>query len=228
MQRWANDLYDAGVWSADHWVGVVLDRLAELELDEETIVVVVSDHGEELFEHGLFTHAHGLTRELVRVPLILAGPDIPAGERRTGLCSTNALGATLLRRLGLEPGPQWPAADLFEGEPPAVWFSTRQGWWKGRANQPLFGLRSGALTCVLAPTGEPWGGGASGDATFFDLARDSAEREDLALRDHPDLAALRARLEARLATLGLERLDPLDTPDEATLDMLRDIGYLGR
>ncbi|MEQ1894404.1 MAG: sulfatase, partial [Planctomycetota bacterium] len=227
-QRWASDLYDAGVSSADHWVGVVLAKLAELELTEETIVVVTSDHGEELFEHGLFTHGHSLHRELVRVPLIVAGPGIPVGERVAGLRSTNALGATLLRRLGLEPGSQWPAVDLFADEAETVWFSTRQGWWNGRANQALYGLRRGALSLVFAPTGEPWGGGEPGSVALFDRALDPAEEQDLAARRPADTAALRALLEQRLVEFDVGQVDPLDTPDAATLDMLRDIGYLGR
>jgi hypothetical protein len=109
-----------------------------------------------------------------------------------------------------------------------VFFSTRQGWWNGRVNQALYGLRQGDLTLFLAPTGQPWGGGPAGGVALFDRALDPREREDLAARRPAEAAALRALLEQHLAQLEAERFDALDGPDEATLDMLRDIGYIGR
>lgn len=227
-QRWTSELYDACAWSADHWVGVVLAKLAELGLEDETIVVVTSDHGEELFEHGLFAHAHALHRELVRVPLVVAGPGFEAGARVAGARSTDALAATLLARLGVEARADFPAADLLAPPGREIFFSTRQGWWNGRGNQPLYGLRQGDHTLVFAPEGEPWGGGPAGAVTLRDAARDPAEREDFAAREPELVARLRARLAARLAELGAGRVDAFDAPDAATLDMLRDIGYIGR
>jgi arylsulfatase len=66
--------YDSEIAFTDRQIGRVLRRLDELGLAEETLVVLTSDHGEELNERGHFGHAYSLFDELVRVPLILRIP----------------------------------------------------------------------------------------------------------------------------------------------------------
>ena len=226
-RRHASQLYDACVWSADHWVGQVLARLRELGLEDETLVVVTSDHGEELFERGLFAHGHSLHRELVRVPLVLAGPGIEAGRVVEGLRASRALGATLLRRLGLEPPDGWSGPDLLDEPDGPIFFSTEQGWWKGRGGNPLHGLVLGERVLHWAPEGRPWAGGPPGEVALYDRRLDPDERADLSAERPDEVAFLRALLEQHLA--GRPRTSgALDAPDAATLDMLRDIGYIGR
>ncbi len=69
-------LYDAAVREVDDHVGRLLDGLRERGLDENTIVILASDHGESLGERGLyFAHDFTLYEELLRVPLVLKVPD---------------------------------------------------------------------------------------------------------------------------------------------------------
>ena len=75
--------YDGGVSYADAQVGRLLNRLQELGLEENTIVVLTSDHGEMLGEHDEFGHG-GLHEEVIRVPLVFAYPDQVAGGRTAG------------------------------------------------------------------------------------------------------------------------------------------------
>lgn len=78
-----------------------------------TIVVVVGDHGESLGEHGEATHAflcHGATMD---VPLVVAGPGIPAGEEQTRLAALTDLAPTLRRLCGL-PNRDTDGEDLLE------------------------------------------------------------------------------------------------------------------
>jgi len=231
-QRWIADLYDAGVWSADDWLGRVLARLDELELTEKTIVVVTSDHGEELFDHGLLTHGHGLHRELVRVPLVMAGPGIARGGRVRTLLSSAALGPTLARLGGSALSGVTEPLDLFseEGAPDAVLFSTRHGWWGGVGGQVLYGVRSGSTVLHYAPDGRAWGtmSPAKGDVRLYDLAADPAEQDDLSARDPARTQALRDELVQRLAELEERRVASGGFADEATLETLRALGYVGR
>jgi len=76
------DSYDGGVFYADSLIGKLVWKLKELELFDKTLIVLLSDHGEELFEHNpLAAHGHSLYDELLRVPLILAGPGLlPQGK----------------------------------------------------------------------------------------------------------------------------------------------------
>ncbi len=76
------DLYDACIRSVDDEVGALLDRIDALGLGENTLVALVSDHGEEFGEHDGFEH-NALWKELLHVPLIIRVPAQvrPDGER---------------------------------------------------------------------------------------------------------------------------------------------------
>jgi arylsulfatase len=67
-------LYDAEVAAADTSFGALLDELGRRGLADETIIVFVSDHGEEFADHGGFEHSRTLYEEVLRVPLIVRAP----------------------------------------------------------------------------------------------------------------------------------------------------------
>ena len=95
-------VYDATVLAADRLFGDVLSGLGDRRGGGEPYVCAFSDHGEELFEHGLLGHGMSLSEELVRIPLVLAGPGVAAG-RRSHTVSLADVGPTLLELAGL-PG----------------------------------------------------------------------------------------------------------------------------
>jgi arylsulfatase A-like enzyme len=68
------DRYDGEIAYTDRYVGALLDELGRSPLAQDTIVVLVADHGEEFGEHGNFGHGYALYEECVRVPLILHVP----------------------------------------------------------------------------------------------------------------------------------------------------------
>ena len=72
--RFLRDLYDGEVRYTDQGIGRLLQRLDELELSDETIVVLTADHGEEFLEHGNLGHTSSLYEELIHVPLIIRDP----------------------------------------------------------------------------------------------------------------------------------------------------------
>lgn len=69
-------LYNAEVRFTDEQLGLLFEGLRERNLWEETLVIVTSDHGEALGEHGAFGHYKALYEELFRVPLILQIPGL--------------------------------------------------------------------------------------------------------------------------------------------------------
>lgn len=77
--RRALQVYDATIAEADAAVALIVEHIEESHLSERTLFIVTSDHGEEFLEHGMRGHAHHLHRELVGVPLIIAGPGVPQG-----------------------------------------------------------------------------------------------------------------------------------------------------
>ncbi len=77
-----SELYDAAVRLADTRVGSVIDVLKERGLWDNTLFIVLSDHGEEFNEHGGWLHGQSVYEEVVRVPLIIRFPQgRHAGQR---------------------------------------------------------------------------------------------------------------------------------------------------
>src|SRR5207247_10191368 len=83
----------------------MLKTLEALGRRRDTYIVVTSDHGEEFFEHGSSGHAHALYSEMLRVPLIIAGPGVPQGRVCKDLVSLEDLAPTLLDLVSLPPVP---------------------------------------------------------------------------------------------------------------------------
>lgn len=73
--------YDGNLAYVDHLVGRFLERLANLGVLKETVVVIASDHGEEFLQHGSYSHGIRLYDELLHVPLIVWAPSITGVER---------------------------------------------------------------------------------------------------------------------------------------------------
>ncbi|MEM1205597.1 MAG: sulfatase [Acidobacteriota bacterium] len=96
------DLYDSGLAYADVYLGRLLDRLVDLGLDERTLVVFTSDHGEMLGEHGLAGHLY-LFEDNVLVPLVISGPGVPSGARIERQVRSIDIVPTVLDLLGLRP-----------------------------------------------------------------------------------------------------------------------------
>ena len=99
------DLYDGEIHFADSLVGRVLDTIEELVVHERTVIVITSDHGEELFERGTMGHGHSLHDELLRVPLIIRWPGGTPRARIEDQVRTMDLFPTLLDTLALPVPP---------------------------------------------------------------------------------------------------------------------------
>jgi len=104
--------YDAAAMYADMWLGVLLQRIDALGLGENTVVAVISDHGEDLLDHGFFNHRAGLWEETLHVPMMIRAPGLaPAlGEEPVALTD---LSATLLGLAGTSTA--FPGTDLLSG-----------------------------------------------------------------------------------------------------------------
>ena len=99
-RAWIRARYDNNVAYIDHSVDALLDALPA-----DATVILTADHGEEFWEHGAFEHGHALHEELLRIPMIVKGPGIPAihSEAPTSLLD---VAPTVLTAAGLS------AADL--------------------------------------------------------------------------------------------------------------------
>ncbi len=69
-------LYDTELFYLDQQLGVLFDELERLNLMDNSIIIITSDHGEEFYEHGGFGHLQTLYEEVIHVPLIIYYPDV--------------------------------------------------------------------------------------------------------------------------------------------------------
>jgi arylsulfatase A-like enzyme len=108
--------YAAEVTMVDRWLGRFLDRARELGMLEDTLLVVTSDHGHQLGEHGLTGKvARGLWYELLDVPLIVRRPGgIDAGKRVESFAQHHDIAPTVLAALGVAPRAALDGVNLLE------------------------------------------------------------------------------------------------------------------
>jgi len=95
--------YDGAVAYMDACLQTIFTALEDLDLVDNTIVVLNSDHGETLYDHDCFFDHHGMYDQTLHVPLILRYPGrIPAGKRVAGYNSHKDLLPTLMELAGIE------------------------------------------------------------------------------------------------------------------------------
>ncbi len=225
MTRWVDDVYDASIRTGDFWLGELLSYLDEKGLTENTVIAFSSDHGEELLDRGRVGHGHGLHTELVRVPLVIAGPGIPAGQRIVGPVSNRHLAPTLAVLGGSELPGMGDGGMLIPGmepnPPEEVMFATSKGWVAGRNYQELIGLRSGTSTLIW------WDGEQGGQVSLFDEASDPLQLQNLATEREQEASRLQGIAGERRADQRAWAPAHRIGVGAAGTEMLTGIGYLG-
>jgi tetratricopeptide (TPR) repeat protein len=213
----AQERYLGEVAAADAALEPLLRPLLEAR-DGRTIVVLTSDHGESLGEHGEASHGVFAYESTLRVPLVIYAPRILQSRVVTAPVRHVDVLPTLLDALGISDGPALPGSSLLAaaatGRPsPQVgtYFeslstSLNQGW------APLSGLVDGGLKYIDLPIPE-----------LYDLASDPGETRNLAGARVADLERLRALLaKERGPERGVTRVPE----DPAALERLRALGYV--
>jgi len=176
--RRMQDLYAAEVTMTDRWLGAFLDRLYARGLERDTVIVLVSDHGILLGEHGWTGKISvALHPALTRVPLVIVDPQRRlAGTASRYFASTHDVAPTVLSMVGVRPPASMEGVDLsafFRGTRPPE----REFAYGGYANS--FYYRSDRW--VLIADNQPK------NLKLFDLEHDRGEHENLTRR-RPQLA----------------------------------------
>ncbi len=96
------DAYDGSIRAMDVEIARLLERLGQLGLEERTLIAFLSDHGTEFLDHDRHFHGHSVYGELARVPLLLNGPNVPAGQVIEQTIQSLDLMPTVLELAGLE------------------------------------------------------------------------------------------------------------------------------
>lgn len=105
-------MYDSEIRFTDDTLRTTFDKLKKLGFLKNCIVVITADHGEEFGEHGGVLHRKHLYDELLKVPLIISGTDLPKGKVDERLASSVDIVPTVLAYLGLKARTPMAGRDL--------------------------------------------------------------------------------------------------------------------
>jgi len=220
----------------EHLIGPLVGVLKKENLYDRTGIVIVSDHGEELFEHGGWAHGRSTYNEIVRVPLIVKLPfSAHAGLRIAENVGLIDVLPTLMESIGHVPPPGLDGSSLMpliEGRRPweRTYFSdfwplpdrpmfprttaVIHGHFKLIAHQPLADWK---LHFDYPPPAVP-------EFELFDLRADPGETRNVISRE----AAMADFLMSRLAQYRGRKGSPAKAGplDDVILERLKALGYL--
>jgi arylsulfatase A-like enzyme/Tfp pilus assembly protein PilF len=214
------DRYDGEVEYSDEIVGQFLDHLRRVGRYDRATIVVLSDHGEGLGDHGEDEHGIFLYRETIQVPLVIKLPASRGGDRRVaapvqhidlvptfldlaGLDVPDRLRGRSLRPALEGSGPLNQTGIYSESLSPRYHF----GW------SELYALSDDRYRFIRAPRNE-----------LYDVVQDPAEQQSIAA-DRPQVAdAIRAALDRLIANAGI---DAPSAVSDADREKLAALGYVG-
>jgi arylsulfatase A-like enzyme len=213
--------YHAEVLAIDDQIGRLREVLVDLDLRERTLVVVTSDHGEGLGEHGEISHAYYVYDTTMRVPLILWGPSsIGSGRVIEPLVRTVDVAPTILEWLALPPLEDVQGVSLL-------------GLLDGRSSDLNLTGYGEALDFVAFGTSPlrfvregRWKYIHKVGPELYDLERDPGEKDDMIERRGEVAAHLRARLEELIAAAPPKPRGAEIELDEETRSQLLALGYV--
>ena len=217
-EKYKDRLYDGEIAYADHELGRLFDAVHQKSAANQTLIAVLSDHGESLGEHGEYTHGVFLYDSTLRIAFMMAGAGVPAGMRVKQQARTIDFLPTVLDLLGgRAPSPVQGASltPYFHAEdtPTAVSYAEslypkiNMGWAELRA------IRTNHWKYIRAPKPE-----------LYDLSQDPRESRNV-IQDH---AAEVQRFEAQLRGVigtGAEKVES-SMVDRRMLDQLQSLGYV--
>jgi hypothetical protein len=200
-RQYVKDRYDNNIRYAT-------DQIARLlaTLGPQDVVVIFSDHGEEFWDHQQFEHGHTLFDELLRVPFVIRGPDVPSGQVEQPV-SLLDIAPTLLDLLDIDHGPMDGVSLLpaMRGDTDALALLETRDLAFGR---PLYGTeRWGVLS------GEQKWSTHEGREALYDLGVDEGEGDNLLRRDQnlagPELREAMGRALGREAPVSYRLVNTL-------------------
>lgn len=239
-------LYDGELRFVDQQIGAFVRDLDRRGILDETLVVITSDHGEAIGDHGKTSHLQSVYEELVHVPLILRHPRLPAGLRVSTRVQTYDLFRTIVEFVGiteplpddarlsrnlLEPallGGSSARRSIVSEEEPSEWGMGLLRSVHGR-DADVSEMRRRYKAYYEGDLKYVWR--SDGKRELYDLATDPRERRDLAQRRPADVERLDRALTDWVEGLPANRIDEDGESSGLGLDpeaqrALRALGYV--
>jgi len=232
--RHLDSLYDAAVMGSDRFVGALLDGLQERGMLDNSLIVLLSDHGEELYDHNAYIyHACSVYQTGLHVPLAFVAPGIiPAGDVVEQSVELLDVSPTVLELLGVEAPPSLQGSSLVpylldpgteeEGRPAfSEYGDTRihtvlSGNWKLVDNPD-----HDSPICLPGATERHY---PVAPVELYNLVEDPLEKRNLAEQYPEKVEELRELIRRRFADLP-NRLTPQEIPEELK-EELEALGYV--
>ncbi len=205
--------YDGEIASADQIVGDLIADLKRLDVYDKALVIVLSDHGEGLGDHGEEEHGVLLYNEAIQVPLLVKLPESQKAGGTTGRpVELFDVAPTVLGLLGLDVPKAMPGVSLLaENVPPRRIYSEtfyprlHFGW------SELFSLIDEKSHYIDSPEPE-----------LYDREKDPGEKTNVLTRERRLYASMKKELD------GFDRqLQPPSAVDEETRQAMSALGYIG-
>ncbi|HJO22358.1 MAG TPA: sulfatase, partial [Myxococcota bacterium] len=217
-RRFIAGAYDEELLYIDAQIGRLLDGLEERGLLDDTLIILVSDHGEEFFDHGSFEHGHSVYQELLRVPLVIWAPRARARRVAAPVSIADVL-PTILAATGAEPEPGLYGRSLWKtvlgGDPPTERVFVAENTLRGGEQKALVRWPHKLVLDVT-----------TGATQLFDLVDDPGETRDLSAENPAVRDQLLVKLHATVEAPAHGRpAQPTEFPPD-TLERLRELGYL--
>lgn len=225
-------LYDGEIAATDAVVGQLVQALEREGFDDNTLIVITSDHGDEFFEHGNKGHSKTLYEEMIHVPLIFHFPGrVKAGQRiEQAIFGSVHLMPTILALVGIDPGSEAVGRDLSsvllgERPPRGLYAFSRLALLR---RFPLYAVRTQDRKYILRQTrANP----PDFDIVFYNLDEDPGEKRPISALDEEArrVAAHFRKLidDYSSAAKALPIEGSQEAPlDERTQENLRSLGYI--
>jgi choline-sulfatase len=218
--------YDGEIAYADAQIGALLKGLEKLGMDENTLVVFTSDHGEDLGQHGEGSHGFFLYDATLMVPLIISHPpELPSGAAVAEQARTVDIMPTILELAGLPVPGTAQGASLAQAVRGAARPASRPAYAETYHTlysynwHEMQAIRSHGWKYVRAPETE-----------LFDLRTDPGEVNNLA-SERPEVVE---EMEAALAGMERDISEGPDVlrasraaPDREMTRKMATLGYIG-
>lgn len=218
-------LYEEAIAYTDAQIGKLMDFLDESGLTENTIVVLVSDHGEEFLERKHWGHVElNLYDEILKVPMLMRIPGVPGNQVIGQQVSTMDIMPTLLELAGCripEKVLGKSLVPLWEGNPAdyGVEVAIGERW---RDTSHMIAVRTEEYKYI-------WDDAKPDQPLLFDLRQDPDEQHNIATEKPDVVQRLHQHVEAQLERM--RRTAPAEKSQEPVLDAeivarLRGLGYV--
>ncbi len=208
-----SDLYDGEIAQNDVAFGLLLDRLAELDLYDETLIIFLSDHGEEFREHGGWRHNRVLHAETLDMPLIIKFPGQRKGSKSDVPASHVDILPTILDVAELPPFPGAEGQSLVRPRQRPI-FSHLDV----RKFPTQYSVIDGGWKLIRAPEKRV-------KLLLFDIASDPGETRNLASDLPVRVAAMEALIDRHIERTGKVEAEDRELSAETERE-LRALGYL--